>query len=1126
MKPIELTLQGLHSFREKQVIDFASLCEGGVFGIFGPTGSGKSSILDAMTLSLYGKVERAPSNTQGILNHAEDQLAVSFTFSLGEGRYKVERTFKRVKDDGLRQATARFINITTEAIVVADKAGDVTREVEAMLGLSIDDFTRAVVLPQGKFSEFLSLKGTERRQMLQRLFHLERYGDQLNQKLRQRLTATKHDKELIEKEQLGLGDASNESLEVAKNKVVSLKKGIKKQEEKLDIYQKEYEESKQLMEWIAQLQSVEKELNELDKQQSHFTELKQEIVRAKEANILFPYVQEVEESQQEIHAWEKKEAEANKDVNILHEKAERAKKSFEKASFENQTHEVPLKMKLDRFESLKTKVEDLKHRTTEVSQLQSTIKDLNKTLKGLELEQTEAKETRKKYEEAQQDLKEELKLLQWDSEEKQLLNKANEQKYTLQETERRIKELTTQVTKQQKETDKAVAAIHEVEAQQTTASEALHERFQQMMHWYNIVLEKKQLLQSAIHDIQDQKELQQENQLKVAVQEMRQALTEGEICPVCGSTEHFYEHDTGQVNNEIREDFIRKEVLLKFEAELGNLEKMLGEAGWRLDKEARQSPINPEVAASTETLLDNQVTPLPSVRKAEFTDSLEKWSNQWQKEDEAISRVIQQWEQQNHSWTKLENKWNESNIHVKQAKERLKEIMDELEKAQQTHNTQLTEWKTKFPEHPYSNIDEIVSRMQKNEHDSDKLRIRIEKSVPYIEKIQTQLDNVAGKIQELIVDISKKESELNEKKTIINDMNKDITNETNGENIDTLIEGNKAKLEKLQTTVEKTKSEKEKLEGQVNTSERYLADCSHSKTEAISRNERALQRWTVQKESSSFNDMSLVNEKIKNLETINSWELNVSDYENNLRDVTFSKKQVEDKLQGKHITSDMYEEKKTIFVQAKQEIENMRTAFGAASHYLEEIEKKRERYDHLEEKRIELESLFAQLSKLDKVFRGKEFVEFIAEEQLVQVSRLASEKLRALTRGRYAIEVDSSGGFIMRDDHNGGVKRPVTTLSGGETFLTSLALALSLSASIQLNGEHALEFFFLDEGFGTLDPELLETVITALEQLHTNQLSVGVISHVPELKERLPRKIMVTPAEPGGRGSRTKLESI
>ncbi len=80
-----------------------------------------------------------------------------------------------------------------------------------------------------------------------------------------------------------------------------------------------------------------------------------------------------------------------------------------------------------------------------------------------------------------------------------------------------------------------------------------------------------------------------------------------------------------------------------------------------------------------------------------------------------------------------------------------------------------------------------------------------------------------------------------------------------------------------------------------------------------------------------------------------------------------------------------------------------------------------------------------------------------------------------------------------------------------------------MSLQIQLRGQFPLEFFFLDEGFGTLDPELLETVMDCLERMPGQGLSIGIISHVQELVERLPRKIMVTPAEHSGRGSRVKI---
>ncbi|MDP3486363.1 MAG: AAA family ATPase, partial [Bacillota bacterium] len=68
MKPLRLVLSGLNSFKEEQTIDFTYLCDGNVFGIFGPTGSGKSTLIDAITLALYGRVERAPGKVQGIVN--------------------------------------------------------------------------------------------------------------------------------------------------------------------------------------------------------------------------------------------------------------------------------------------------------------------------------------------------------------------------------------------------------------------------------------------------------------------------------------------------------------------------------------------------------------------------------------------------------------------------------------------------------------------------------------------------------------------------------------------------------------------------------------------------------------------------------------------------------------------------------------------------------------------------------------------------------------------------------------------------------------------------------------------------------------------------------------------------
>jgi exonuclease SbcC len=243
-----------------------------------------------------------------------------------------------------------------------------------------------------------------------------------------------------------------------------------------------------------------------------------------------------------------------------------------------------------------------------------------------------------------------------------------------------------------------------------------------------------------------------------------------------------------------------------------------------------------------------------------------------------------------------------------------------------------------------------------------------------------------------------------------------------------------------------------------------------------------------------------------------------------MKQVLADLKRVEAKLNNRSVSLEKWTDIKQLKLESKDQIDLAAEEKGAAAKALQLLTEKHKRFMEIEEKRLELDSLTARLEKLQTVFKGNGFVEFLAEEQLHIVAEDASERLGQLTRQRYAIEVDSGGGFIMRDDANGGVRRPVTSLSGGETFLTSLALALSLSSQIQLRGEYPLQFFFLDEGFGTLDGELLETVISALEKLQSDNLAVGVISHVQELRARLPRKLIVVPAAPTGNGTVVQLE--
>src|SRR5690625_4400806 len=176
------------------------LCQGGLFGIFGPTGSGKSTVLDAITLALYARVDRAGGDRRGILNHNEDVLFVDFTFETGVGkqrtRYRVERQYKRSGAHNVHVTYSRLMVCdAADQKVLADKDNDVTKRIVEIIGLDFHDFTRAVVLPQGKFAQFLTMKPAERRRMLERLFALEAYGKHLTQRIntrRERVVNTLH----------------------------------------------------------------------------------------------------------------------------------------------------------------------------------------------------------------------------------------------------------------------------------------------------------------------------------------------------------------------------------------------------------------------------------------------------------------------------------------------------------------------------------------------------------------------------------------------------------------------------------------------------------------------------------------------------------------------------------------------------------------------------------------------------------------------------------------------------------------------------------------------------------------------------------------------------------------------
>lgn len=1128
MRPIKLTVKGLHSFREKQTVDFDALCEGGVFGIFGPTGSGKSSLLDAMTLALYGKVERAPNNTQGILNHAEDTLAVSFTFQLGHGgrakRYEVERTFKRSGEANIRSATCRFIDVTAVPEVLADKAGDVTKAVENLLGLSIDDFTRAVVLPQGKFSEFLSLKGSDRRQMLQRLFHLEKYGDELIAKLRSRLMNTKHEIELIEKEQAGLGNASKESLEEARVKVFQLTKDIEETRIAYSVLEKQLDEEKAVKKWMDEKDRLEKSLSHLAQEEERIKKLELKLKMALEAAVLLPYVKEVEESCNVVAALEKEVIETNHQLNQAKGALENAEEDWQQAKVARENEETPLRLKLDEYTRYLDELKSISVEEKALAELELTLEKLQSEIDALQRAKVKGEEELRRFEGAQRELKDNLRGLEVPIEEKRQVYAAMDEKRLIQQTESKIKDIQTEkleLLEVKSVFDQELAAeVKKVEDLKGN----LIDVFKQLYQWYERVSDEERELVSFSKRLKEQKEELEKEKRHLLAKQLRQDLEEGEPCPVCGSTHHPLTEVRTEIDVHGNEDY---QWIVSAMEQVTAEERKLMQLKWRLDEGTRK--LN-DVLTKEEIgcIAAKDVQSISLLTDSEMA-SKQVWMNfisKLSKEKLTIESLLNKVDTVFKNYQSVLEAIKEKNTSKKGYEERLEMLEKRLIEEQQVFKNAKGKWQLSFPGFSFEEMEKTLSRIQGKEEQATVCRERIEKSIPIIEGKEKEIASLQEKLQQSLLKQSSLGSELTQRQKSCSEKKQRIYEAVGNEDISSKIAEMNRRLELLLTQFKQGELHRNMAETAFKEVEQRFTRSQESLKHAKDRFKRAETNWTEQVKRTVFQD----EEGVKHASLPDT---EIEEMKATINEFTKERKQLEVELENclkalgdRSVSDEQYEQTISGFREIKQKLEKLGTEKGGALATFKEIEQRVQRYEELESAKKQLKINLDKLLKLDHVFRGKAFVEYIAEEQLVQVSRLASERLHHLTRGRYAIEVDSTGGFIIRDDANGGVRRPVSTLSGGETFLTSLALALSLSASIQLKGEHPLEFFFLDEGFGTLDQELLEIVISALEKLHTDNLSVGVISHVPELRERLPKKLIVTRAEAGGKGSSVSIESM
>ncbi|NJD01950.1 MAG: hypothetical protein FIA99_04995, partial [Ruminiclostridium sp.] len=278
-----------------------------------------------------------------------------------------------------------------------------------------------------------------------------------------------------------------------------------------------------------------------------------------------------------------------------------------------------------------------------------------------------------------------------------------------------------------------------------------------------------------------------------------------------------------------------------------------------------------------------------------------------------------------------------------------------------------------------------------------------------------------------------------------------------------------------------------------------------------------------------FDSIDEVEKSIFPKDTQKTLTSEINEYEKAWTNIQAQKGILLKRLDSRSITDEDWNRISSAFQQTEAFREECVSRCEVAKSRLNYLKSKHEKWMELNSKSTELTKEYGLLDTIGRLLRadrGKDnsFIDYIAEERLAYVVAKASETLGAISGYKYALELDTDAGFIIRDNANGGVHRMVTSLSGGETFLTSLSLALALSEQIQLKGQSPLEFFFLDEGFGTLDAGLLDTVVDSLERLSSKERVIGLISHVPELKGRMARRLIVEPPSMQGDGSKVRIE--
>ncbi|PZU95866.1 MAG: chromosome segregation protein SMC [Pseudanabaena sp.] len=280
---------------------------------------------------------------------------------------------------------------------------------------------------------------------------------------------------------------------------------------------------------------------------------------------------------------------------------------------------------------------------------------------------------------------------------------------------------------------------------------------------------------------------------------------------------------------------------------------------------------------------------------------------------------------------------------------------------------------------------------------------------------------------------------------------------------------------------------------------------------ALEEDSRNQENWQSELDKLNFTEAQFLSAQTGRSQ-IETWQQQVEDYQRQVQDLSTRLEVVREAIADRHTDEQSIQALRETILLLEQELQQKSENRASIKAWLEQADQQRQASQAIAERRDVLQSQEQTYHTLAQDLRSDKFQEYILDSLQQELANRASVLLKQLSEDRYLLQIEN-GDYWVSDNWNGGEKRRVRTLSGGETFAASLSMALALSERLAMGVE--LGSLFLDEGFGTLDSETLESVTQILESLRQKDRLIGVITHIQALADRLPTQIHVRKSPSG-----------